>query len=120
MDSYQLHNATIFSACARGHGATWCHGDCLWITGQCVDRMRVRRLEASAAFSGEESGEQPEVSCGNHNATRCSECPQDSGSTWCHGDCVWLDEECIEADSLTVEDGPVDATASDQQPVSER
>ena len=34
------------------------------------------------------------VSCGNHNAASCSECPQGHGAGWCNGDCVWLNDEC--------------------------
>ena len=35
-----------------------------------------------------------QVSCGNHNATSCSECPQGNGPLWCNGDCKWLNEAC--------------------------
>ena len=31
------------------------------------------------------------VSCGNHEASRCSYCPQGNGKTWCNGDCSWND-----------------------------
>lgn len=29
------------------------------------------------------------VSCGNHGAESCSECPQGNGAGWCNGECVW-------------------------------
>ena len=29
------------------------------------------------------------VSCGNHRASSCAECPQGKGSGWCNGDCDW-------------------------------
>ena len=32
------------------------------------------------------------VSCGNHNAPTCSECPQGNGAVWCNGECSWSDE----------------------------
>ena len=32
-----------------------------------------------------------EVSCGNHNANTCADCPQGNGASWCHGDCRWVD-----------------------------
>ena len=35
------------------------------------------------------------VSCGLHNATSCSQCPQGHGASWCNGDCLWLREQCI-------------------------
>ena len=34
------------------------------------------------------------MSCGNHNAKSCLECPQGNGANWCNGDCEWLNEEC--------------------------
>ena len=34
------------------------------------------------------------VSCGQHSAASCAECPQGHGSGWCNGDCVWVDGEC--------------------------
>lgn len=33
-----------------------------------------------------------EVSCGNHGASSCAECPQGNGASWCNGECEWLDE----------------------------
>ena len=38
------------------------------------------------------------VSCGNHEADRCSECPQGNGASWCNGDCHWdvSNTVCIE------------------------
>ena len=29
------------------------------------------------------------VSCGNHKAESCFECPKGNGQAWCNGDCVW-------------------------------
>ena len=29
------------------------------------------------------------VSCGNHEAPNCRECPQEHGESWCNGDCQW-------------------------------
>ena len=29
------------------------------------------------------------VSCGNHDASSCQECPQGNGASWCNGDCKW-------------------------------
>ena len=34
------------------------------------------------------------VSCGQHTAASCAECPQGSGATWCNGDCVWAGGQC--------------------------
>ena len=36
----------------------------------------------------------PSVSCGQHTARSCAECPQGNGKSWCNGDCRWRDGEC--------------------------
>ena len=45
----------------------------------------------STYFSG-----QP-VSCGNHQASCCQECPQGNGASWCNGDCKWSNNQCVTA-----------------------
>ena len=35
------------------------------------------------------------VSCGRHNADRCSECPQGNGAAWCNGDCQWDNSKSV-------------------------
>ena len=35
-----------------------------------------------------------EVSCGNHNANTCADCPQGNGASWCNGDCQWVNGQC--------------------------
>jgi len=102
-----VHDAANCSACPQGNGESWCNGDCLWIADECVERTRIRRLETPIAGPNE-------VSCGYHNATKCADCPQDHGSDWCHGDCAWFDDECIDRSSLTVEE--VDSTNSADVP----
>ena len=39
----------------------------------------------------ENTGLTGNVSCGNHEATTCADCPQGNGASWCHGDCRWVD-----------------------------
>ena len=34
------------------------------------------------------------VSCGNHGAPTCADCPQSRGETWCNGECTWLSGTC--------------------------
>ena len=48
-------------------------------------------LELVAAAPPPSTGTLPatRVSCGNHDAERCSECPQGNGQAWCNGECVW-------------------------------
>ena len=36
-----------------------------------------------------------QVSCGNHQAMSCSECPQGNGESWCNGDCLWDKGTCV-------------------------
>ena len=35
------------------------------------------------------------VSCGNHNAPSCQDCPEGNGAGWCNGDCKWSDNLCV-------------------------
>ena len=30
-----------------------------------------------------------DVTCGGHDASSCSECPQGNGAAWCNGECEW-------------------------------
>jgi len=39
------------------------------------------------------------VSCGNHPAPSCGECPQGNGAAWCNGDCTWRNGQCVEKGS---------------------
>ena len=39
-----------------------------------------------------------EVDCGSHEAKTCAECPQGNGPSWCNGQCIWSNEECIDSD----------------------
>lgn len=32
------HHATSCAGCSQGHGSDWCHGDCAWVFGACVNR----------------------------------------------------------------------------------
>lgn len=36
-----------------------------------------------------EAVEKDTVSCGNHRAATCADCPQGNGPDWCNGDCSW-------------------------------
>merc|ERR550532_3025641 len=36
----------------------------------------------------------PGVSCGNHMANTCADCPQGNGASWCNGDCQWVNGHC--------------------------
>merc|ERR1719186_1712489 len=35
------------------------------------------------------AGKEGDVSCGNHKAITCADCPQGHGSSWCNGVCEW-------------------------------
>ena len=79
------HNET----CSAGYhplvGDGYCHDEtnteqCDFDGGDCCS--------SNDDFSGS-------VSCGNHNAISCSECPQGNGASWCNGDCQWKNTECI-------------------------
>jgi len=44
------------------------------------------------------------VSCGGHNADSCRLCPNDHGEDWCHGECHWVNGDCVLGASLKEED----------------
>ncbi|KAL7553858.1 hypothetical protein ACHAWF_017191 [Thalassiosira exigua] len=45
--------------------------------------------ESSEAGAAEQKARMSEVTCGNHVAPTCAECPQDHGPDWCSGECTW-------------------------------
>ena len=47
---------------------------------------KIALTDTLAKITGEE------VSCGNHGAQSCADCPQGNGAGWCNGDCVWSRE----------------------------
>jgi len=47
------------------------------------------------------------VSCGQHVASNCGECPQGNGAAWCNGDCRWVRGQCV-AKSDTGREGPME------------
>mmetsp|Transcript_15281 Transcript_15281/g.27787 ORF Transcript_15281/g.27787 Transcript_15281/m.27787 type:complete len:482 (-) Transcript_15281:109-1554(-) len=42
------------------------------------------------------------VSCGNHFAQTCADCPQGNGESWCNGACVWSSENGGECQSRSL------------------
>ena len=68
------HYAPNCVDCPQGFGASWCHGDCIWVTNQCTEIL---------------------LSCGGHFALRCEDCPQGYGASWCNGDCNWVNDKCV-------------------------
>lgn len=62
------------------------------------DILEVKEIGASVINIYEltiESSVVTSVSCGNHRATSCPECPQGHGAAWCNGDCEWIGNECV-------------------------
>lgn len=48
--------------------------------------------------AGTNQGQQ--VSCGQHRADNCLDCPQGHGASWCNGDCVWNGSKCTRKDPI--------------------
>ena len=71
------HYALNCVDCPQGNGASWCNGDCTWITDQCTETLTT------------------DVSCGGHSASSCQDCPQGNGASWCNGDCNWINDQCV-------------------------
>ena len=44
-----------------------------------------------------------QVSCGNHKAATCSDCPQGNGPSWCNGECFWdrVGGECLDRSKIS-------------------
>ncbi|KAL3769221.1 hypothetical protein ACHAW5_010557 [Stephanodiscus triporus] len=42
------------------------------------------------------------VSCGNHKAATCDDCPHGNGEVWCNGECSWCEssQKCHSLDEL--------------------
>lgn len=57
---------------------------------------------------------QCEVSCGGHEAETCHQCPQGHGAAWCHGECSWVQGECVPTNRVSLGSSSVLATAKDQ------
>ena len=96
------HTAIYCSDCPQGRGSSWCNGDCQWESSQCIPKgNRAFNDYLKENFSQSFNrlvkpcirwhyfvvGDQ--VSCGNHQAASCSQCPDGHGSSWCNGDCKW-------------------------------
>jgi len=39
------HRAPSCAQCPQGHGASWCHNDCLWNFGVCVNREKFKQAQ---------------------------------------------------------------------------
>ena len=44
------------------------------------------------------------VDCGSHEAKTCADCPQGNGPSWCNGQCMWSNGECIDIGITTGKD----------------
>jgi len=65
--------------------AQYCHGECSWRNGKCVNNASVN--------------------CGGHTAPSCGEClPLGHGATWCHGECSWRNGKCVKKDPVNCGD----------------
>ncbi|KAL7550701.1 hypothetical protein ACHAWF_013925 [Thalassiosira exigua] len=65
-------------------------------------RDRQRKQECSC-FVNQGRSQQSQVTCGNHVAPTCAECPQGHGQDWCNGECMWSLQDggmCISATEI--------------------
>jgi len=50
------------------------------------------------------NGQSPDVNCGGHSASSCSECPEggpvDNPASWCNGECIWKNDACVNPKEL--------------------
>jgi len=104
-------------------GRKWCNGECKWQNEVCIDPkdiVDVKVVEEAAAEVEEaifaetltledvkeevvifkEEVVELKAWCGGHAAESCATCPDNNGrwmaSKWCNGDCMWMDEKCVD------------------------
>ena len=77
-NSVNVHCVLLFCS-GRPLIRLWCDAN----QGNCA-RLRSHSLSYNAGI----------VSCGNHQAATCAECPQGNGAGWCNGDCTWTMGAC--------------------------
>ena len=53
-------------------------------------QVRYAKMEVSK----EDGLKTKRVSCGNHEAPSCADCPQGNGAVWCNGECSWSNGMC--------------------------
>ena len=55
------------------------------------NQVRYANMEVS---NKEDELKAKRVSCGNHEAPSCADCPQGNGAVWCNGECSWSNGMC--------------------------
>ena len=68
------------------------------------DQFVVQNTETSITSEPIDS-----VDCGSHEAKSCAECPQGNGPSWCNGQCMWSNGECIDTGVTTGNFLPISA-----------
>jgi len=80
---------------------------------RCGKEEVMQNCQQTCDLCGGSGGSGSQVSCGGHYADSCSDCPQGNGASWCNGDCIWYNDQCI----LTG-DAPVPTQAPTEPPVT--
>ena len=100
---------TISASCNQGWIADgYCDDinnnvDCIFDGGDCCgSNVNTLYCTECLCLEGEEGGNGGTttsstiaVSCGNHFAYDCADCPQGNGADWCNGDCNWINNQCV-------------------------
>ena len=58
-----------------------------------VEAEMMKGTETEEHHTVTDTSGKEEVSCGNHRAPSCAECPQGNGAVWCNGECEWTVSE---------------------------
>lgn len=72
---------------AKVKGPPFNHGVKIQQMGVLEEAMQTRYNISLPNRTLKDLSKQYSVSCGNHQATNCGECPQGNGKVWCNGDC---------------------------------
>ncbi len=54
----------------------------------------AKKKAAKTEVTKDDEPKAKRVSCGNHEASSCADCPQGNGAVWCNGECTWSNEMC--------------------------
>ena len=64
----------------------------LWSVEEEVDKGSEEAGSKDTDTKKDHTSVKDTVSCGNHEASSCAECPQGNGAVWCNGECEWSED----------------------------
>ena len=59
-----------------------------------IVEVEAKKKNAMKEGTKDDESKAKRVSCGNHMASSCADCPQGNGAAWCNGECSWSNGAC--------------------------